>query len=133
MQNEINLTRLNMYYKRLKRYVDTNDLSVLEFENYYTIFKEFVYSGLFSPEHLKQFAESLLNVNLCIVNVKDIEKLKTYHYELKTFVEFINDMKKIKIKKFENVKVKKCIKFKLINFNFFYFGIANKTISVGNI
>ena len=110
MQNEITLARLNMYYKRLKRYVDTNDLSVLEFENYYMVFKEFVYSGLFSPGHLKQFAESLLNVNLCIVNVKDIEKLKTYHYELKTFVEFINDGKKSKIKKFENVKVKKMYK-----------------------
>ena len=90
MQNELNLTKLQIYYNRTKRYIDNNDLSIEEFETYYMLFKEFVFSGLFTPNLLKAFAESLLNVKLCFDKNRKVNYLITYYLELKSFLSFIN-------------------------------------------
>ena len=106
MKSKINLTELNIYYNRIKKCIDSHDLSAEDFKMYYMIFKEFVYSGLFSPEMLKEYAQSLLKFNLNSVDKDD--NVKNYYFELKSFVEFIDSGSKTE--KFSDLTVKKVFK-----------------------
>ena len=85
-------------------------MRITEFEGYYIIFKEALYSGLFSTDYLKNMANLLLKAKVNIHNKKDKNKLEYYYLELKKIIIFIENSSKSIVEQVDGIVVKKVYK-----------------------
>ena len=107
MKHEIELEKLKNYFDTVCKKNVRKKLKITEFEGYYIFFKQCLYSGLFSPNYLKNMANLLLNAKIDIYNKKDKQRLEIYYKQLRTMVLFIEDNSRLSIEQIDGVTVKK--------------------------